>query len=266
VRYQRWVVGIEVRFAIGIALVVPGCASSDPLSEPLVSHCSPIVGGALDPEHAGIVAVLGPDGTLVCSGTLIRAEQKPAVLTAAHCFRDLIAQVAVGIDYHAEDRLTYEISELAVHPQFDEETGEFDFGVLMLEGAVDPTWVVPVLSPQKDELATNTPIQFVGYGSTGASNTNTRLNVVDGTITRVTATSFYYLQVEGGPCAGDSGGPALVDLDGWQFLAGVTSHGDGKGCWSFGVSARVSAATEFLDALGLFPDACPPKNQQGTEP
>jgi hypothetical protein len=248
---------------VGLAVLAAGCgseaASAGRPGEPVARQCSPIVGGAPDDRHSGVVALLDEEGALACTGTLISAGAKPAVLTAAHCLRDPIVTVASGTDYAAATGLTYLTLETFIHPDFDRQTAEFDFAILLIEPGVDPAWVLPVLSPEDDDLAPGATLRFVGYGSTDAPIGNTLRNEVKGTVANLTATSFAYLQEAGGPCSGDSGGPALIDVGGKHVVAGVTSYGEG-GCWARGVSARASAASAFIASLDLESVPCsPPK-------
>lgn len=226
-------------------------------------QCGSIVGGAADPGDSGVMALLGPDDSLVCSATLIAADPTPVLLTAAHCSDDLIAFAAAGADYHARDRLTFAIGDFLLDPRFDRATGAYDFALVLLDGVVDRGWVVPVMSAAHDDLGPGTLVRFVGYGSTDdGDGTNTIKNDVGGTVTSVTATGFDYAQTDGGPCAGDSGGPAFVEVDGREVVAGVTSYGKG-GCRERGVSARVSAASAFI----LDPDTFtgdPPRTNKET--
>lgn len=48
-----------------------------------------------------------------------------------------------------------------------------------------------------------------------------------------------------GPCSGDSGGPAFLTVSGQQYVAGVTSYGDGS-CMTDGVSTDVSYFEAFV--------------------
>lgn len=231
--------------AVGcLVFALAGCTAK--VSPERFEHqCASIVGGEVDPDDSGVMALLGPDESLVCSGTLIAAGPTPVLLTAAHCSDDLIALVAAGVDYRAKDRLTFAIGDFLIDPRFDRATGAYDFGLVLLEGAVDPGWVIPVMSAADDDLGPGTALRFVGYGSTDGPSPNSSKNDVGGTVMSVSATSFDYTQTDGGPCAGDSGGPALVELDGRQVVVGVTSYGEG-GCRERGVSARVSAASAFI--------------------
>ena len=57
--------------------------------------------------------------------------------------------------------------------------------------------------------------------------------------------TVFYLQYDKGPCSGDSGGPAFIDRNGVEYLAGITSYGD-KYCNSFGVSAAVEDYFDWI--------------------
>jgi len=232
---------------LGVLVLCSGCGSPNAAVESTAERCSGIVGGTPDDAHAGVLALLDPAGDLVCSGSLIRAGDMPAVLTAAHCLRESIAAAVSGQDYAAADRASFRVRGQFPHPDFDTESGDFDFGLVMLEPGVDPAWVLSVPALESDALSPGTSIRFVGYGSTDGPITNTLRNQVSGAILSLTDTSFEYLQARGGPCDGDSGGPAFADVEGRSTLVGVTSFGIGD-CWNRGVSARVSAAGAFIDA------------------
>ena len=235
------------RAAVMLPLVF-GCAAETRSGAPeLVQEgCSRIVGGGSDRSHRGVVALLNEDGALACSGSLIGNAGGPVVLTAAHCLRSPLAGAVIGSDYAAPDVFLPALSQFA-HPDFDRRTGDFDFGVVVLDGVTEASsWLS--LPSGSDDLGAGTPVEFVGYGSTEDVNPNTERREVAGTIEQLTPTSFEYAQTEGGPCSGDSGGPALAELAGKSVLVGVTSSGD-ESCRVSGVSARVSAATDFIAAV-----------------
>lgn len=235
-------------FAAVLLPLVFGCAAETRSGAPelLQTGCSRIVGGERDGSHRGVVALLDEGGALACSGSLIGSAGGTVVLTAAHCLRNPIAGAAIGADYVAPDVFLPALSQFA-HPDFDRLTGNLDFGVVLLDGVTDASsWLA--LSGPDDDLKAGTRVEFVGYGSTEDVNANTERREVAGKIERVTSTSFEYAQTAGGPCAGDSGGPALAEIDGRSVLVGVTSSGD-ESCRVSGVSARVSAAAEFVAAM-----------------
>ncbi len=236
-----WCAAVVLPLALGCAAEThPGAP------EPVKSGCSRIVGGTPDGSHGGVVALLDADGALACSGSLIGDSGGAVVLTAAHCLRNPIAGAVIGADYATPDVFLPALSQFA-HPNFDRHTGDFDFGVVVLDGVTDASsWLA--LPSTDDDLTPGTPVDFLGYGSAEGVNKNTERRAVSGKVDRVTPTSFEYDQAKGGPCSGDSGGPALAEIDGQSVLVGVTSSGD-ESCWVSGVSARVSAAAEFVTAV-----------------
>ncbi len=132
----------------------------------------------------------------------------------------------------------------------------------------------PEMAINQNEInACNPSVEFSGFGVTerdaygtkmkitssldtycGAAN-NTRSTSSCATGTYISASSWYgyssykeevytdygtlfYVQEEGGPCSGDSGGPAFVKRNGVEYVAGVTSYGD-QYCTQYGVSTAV---------------------------
>jgi len=104
----------------------------------------------------------------------------------------------------------------------------------------------------EDNLDVGSQLEFVGYGKTESGGIGTRLTV-NGVIENTPATLepainqlvFEYNQPPsvGGPCNGDSGGPAFAQLASGKRVVGVTSYGD-KECTVYGVSTRASAYYE----------------------
>jgi hypothetical protein len=60
--------------------------------------------------------------------------------------------------------------------------------------------------------------------------------------------AFDYLQSGGGPCSGDSGGPAFVVRNSTEYVAGVTSYGD-QDCTLYGVSTTVSEYASWIETF-----------------
>lgn len=239
------------RFTCRTLLLLPlllGCAAETHAGavEGVQSNCAPIVGGRVDAGDLGVVALLDEGGNLACSGSLIGDVGGAIVLTAAHCLRDPIAGAVLGSDYTAPERVLPARSQFA-HPDFDRHTGAFDLGIVVLDGHVDPATWIALPSTADDGLAAGTRVDFVGYGTTNSATPNTERREVAGRVDAVTSVSFDYAQDAGGPCSGDSGGPALADVEGRSVLVGVTSSGD-ETCLVNGTSARVSAGLDFVTA------------------
>jgi hypothetical protein len=54
---------------------------------------------------------------------------------------------------------------------------------------------------------------------------------------------------EGGPCFGDSGGPAFFTVDGQEYVAGVSSYVSDTACSEFSVSVKVDHFEPFINAV-----------------
>ena len=62
---------------------------------------------------------------------------------------------------------------------------------------------------------------------------------------------FFNDQSDGGPCQGDSGGPSFVKIGNVEYVAGVTSFGDGA-CAYYGVSTAVQDYYDWI--ISIAPD------------
>lgn len=222
-----------------------------------------VIGG--EPSAPGAwPAVVGvrANGQL-CTGTLIEAD---LVLTAAHCFRSTqpeTVEIVLGNDSSAPDRL--DAAEILMHPEFCGDSncgdGAFDFAVVRLEDPVEDVEPLPLVLDQPTwDLAMQQGAVFmiVGFGDDGNEDFDTKREA-EIPLSRFTSGGLQFWGGGDGPdsCAGDSGGPLLLQLDGVWTVVGVLSAGSdpcGKGGW-YGVP---HAAIEWLsDATGFEQaDAC----------
>jgi hypothetical protein len=235
--------------ALIAALSTCAVACGGGIDEQLVAgQCESIYLGRPDPYHGAVVALLDNDGALVCTAALVgTARGRAAFLTAAHCLDRVLVEVAVGRDYTSPtDSLG--VWTAITHPDFDRSTGRFDVALVLSEQ--DPAGVSPLrmATDATRDVATGERVRFVGYGSNDSDVPVSIRQDTLGSVETLTETEFDYSQAEGGPCFGDSGGPALrTDEYGWERIVGVSSYGD-HGCRSRGTSARLSAARDFLSA------------------
>jgi hypothetical protein len=238
-----------------IAIASTGCGVGS--DEAIGVSCAPIVGGNVDAEHVAVVAVLDLAGKLLCSATLVGTSQgRSAFLSAAHCLDFEPTHVAVGSDYGSPEQLL-PVAGALTDPAFDHATGSHDFALIRTDEAARDLAPMRLARHGSREVRPGSQVRFVGFGSHGQEAMTSRArHEVLGTVDAVSADSFEYAQAQGGPCLGDSGGPALgvgADAD---VLLGVTSYGD-HGCHSRGTSARIQAAHDFLAReLDEPPPAC----------
>lgn len=227
---------------------------------PLVTH------GQQDTADPGVVAIVDPSGLAFCSGTLIDPH---FVLTAAHCVEPTFAQgsrAVVGPTV-GSPTASAAIATFRAHPAFDPGTLTDDAALLVLAA---PLAVAPV-PLGATAPAVGSQITVVGYGETAADagDFGTK-HVGTAMVTAVDALTFQVAPDPSQPCAGDSGGPALLASRAVESVVGITSQGD-TACSTGATFTRVDAVTaDFiaptLAALGpgtagtgercLYPEQC----------
>ena len=87
-------------------------------------------------------------------------------------------------------------------------------------------------------------VRFVGFGVDEARRVGVRRTATN-TISYV-ADRMFFLDAGADTCAGDSGGPAFMRLDGVEVLAGVTSRGLAS-CTGHGQYTRVDAFVPWIE-------------------
>ena len=200
-----------------------------------------ILDGQSDERHAAVVALLGADGAVGCSGTLIRPQ---VVLTAAHCIlpeADEPALVFFGDDV-AEGGRTFAVAARRVHPEFFAALFEQDVALVAFEGdaMVEPL-AIPAGSEQE---APGSRVEAVGFGCQ-------ELDAESGVGLRRSRPDSVQAQVAPGKlrhaastCRGDSGGP-LLDGSTPATVVGVHSSGGDDGT-AFSLAASVHAHLEWI--------------------
>ena len=217
--------------------------------------CSAIVGGHPDARYEAVAALNDALGRTYCTATLVGfSGDDSALLTAAHCLDAPVTRVAFGGNLPDTSR-ELELVDAVPHPDFDERTGELDFAIVLAEGKLPGLPALRVMTPETDSLTHGSAVEFVGYGETLFAPDHRVRNAVAGSIDVLSPTTFGYEQSVGGPCWGDSGGPAITVSDGEARVAGVTSYGIGD-CWTRGVSGRASSAVRFVQQYLDGPELC----------
>jgi trypsin len=220
-----------------------------------------IVGGTVAPPGMYPYFV---QGDLGCGGTLVAND---VVLSAAHCAWAFDKWVIVGgtssrtVTEGAQNRSI--VSELLVHPKYDEYAREYDYLLFQIEPVTEAGIVPAALNADPSNPAADQVVTTVGFGVTEEEFLSFYLRRVDlkAVPGDVCQTQVAALDAEakvnddvmvcagtetGGrdSCQGDSGGP-LLDSDG--TLVGIVSWGVGCGIPNGpGVYSRVSGEIDWI--------------------
>jgi secreted trypsin-like serine protease len=222
-----------------------------------------IIGGtptdtAADPGIVALFAqVPGQQQGALCTAEVISPT---VLLTAAHCTDEAeVGQGAVWRAYLGNDltqqkdhpELWVDVKEVHHDSAFSTTNlqGGHDIGVAILAQPL-PDSIKPLPFNRK-ALATadsGKAVRIVGYGlSDGFQQTGAGIKrTANTTIGQVSDT---LIQVGDGThniCNGDSGGPALLNVDGTETIVGVTSFGF-IFCLGSGNDTRVDLYTDFID-------------------
>jgi len=266
---------IRVLFVLLVCLIQPSFAadSKSTLLGP-IDGTSKILGGveAAPGAWPWIAAVLYADvpdtyNAQFCSGVLI---EKSWVLTAAHCVHGLSTndiQIAVGAyDLNIFSGSRTPVKKIVVHPQYNSLSLHNDIALIELSYPSSVQKISLYSGQSNDDTPSSllgTIVTVLGWGLADTATTwyypaklrQVNLPVVadsycnDIYTVDVITSEFCAGYYEGkDACEGDSGGPAVLQVDGKWVHAGIVSAGapcqDYYG-W-YGVYTRTSAHIQFI--------------------
>ncbi len=243
-----------------LPLLLSACFSAAPESEPVGEVGSPIIGGKADSGDPAVVLLVSypaDQSTLdTCSAALIA----PTVLvTAAHCVdgnthKGHTFGVFTGPDASAYSTVAKLIPQLvsvkSVHVPISynpDPPFRADIAVVVLDKALD-VMPLPINRAVLQPSIVGTAARIVGYGQVTPGTYNVKKNEAT---TVVGAIGPEDTVIVGDSvrrsCVGDSGGPALVMIDGVETIIGVDSYTETSGCIEPANYRRTDVFTTFLD-------------------
>ncbi len=257
--------------AAAVSLTAACADPSAPFAAPPTT-AAPIIGGGPAPDdHAVVLLAAYPNDRSVlatCTATVIADD---VLLTAAHCVDHPGWRYGmfVGADAAVYPTLAdlephlAPVTAVHLHPSY-QRTPPFtaDIGVALL---AQPTTIAPLpigrvaLGPD----VVGRPARIVGYGqaAVGVPSATRRqaATVVDGLDPDDTVRVGDAAHVT---CLGDSGGPALVRVDGVETVIGVDSYADNGSCDRPAHFRRTDLYLSFIDTFAGVPAG--PDAGQGT--
>lgn len=194
----------------------------------------PLIGGEVTEGDPAVVALTRGGSSSFCTGTLISPR---VILTAAHCIdmlgNDPNATIHFGGDT-TKDGVRIGVAAKKQHPMWTGNlSGGHDIGMLLMSFPYsDPTIAKELNTTLAGEALVDQDYRHVGFGvydrATGDADGKKRQGTtkVLGVEGDVILSGDANLSV----CFGDSGGPAFVNVDGEERIAGVHSYTSGQEC------------------------------------
>lgn len=228
------------------------------LSTGLAPEAGAIIGGVSDSGHPAVALMYNTMAGTECSGTVIAAQ---VFLTAAGCIADdsdaSHYEVLGGATPFVTPDWTANVSSVVPNPAYDSMTLANDTGVLLLASAPPVSPLAWLASDPGGAYGLGSLFTTVGYGVSNAQSLQGDgvKRMVDIAISAADASTFSIDASHGkSPCLGDTGGPALEDVNQVETVIGLVAYGD-QSCAQYAVYQRTDANATFIAAYAPEPGA-----------
>ncbi len=193
----------------------------------------PLIGGTVDLEDPGVVALTRGGSDSFCTGALISPR---VILTAAHCIDMLGADPNAAIYFGSDissggPQITVRTKKQ--HPLWTGDlSGGHDIGMMVMDfAAADPTTAHQLNTSTDVSGLVGEDYRHVGFGiSTAGVNADGKKRTGTTTVSRTQGDVIISGDENVSVCFGDSGGPAFLTIDGKEVIAGVHSYTTGDLC------------------------------------
>ena len=223
-----------------------GCGPEAKLGDPSLSVTAlgqPILNGTFDPGDPATVLLGGGGGW--STGALVSPR---VILTCGHCVdpQGSPRNFAYFGSSYLDGGTTIAVERSYPHPGYV--SGAYpnvDIGIVVLKTPVDVT-PLGIQTTPLDGGVVNAPLRIVGFGATSPAMPEFSKMTVTVPITGIDP---HYLLVGPSICAGDSGGPGVLDAgEGHEVIAGVVSWHtvNATGCGGSGGLARVDTYADWI--------------------
>jgi secreted trypsin-like serine protease len=142
------------------------------------------------------------------------------------------------------------VKSVAANPSYNATASTDDIGVILLAAPLPGITPLPFLHTADESAWVGQSARIIGYGRTNASDANSAYAKYQATTTVASLSASYIVvgDTSKHDCTGDSGGPALVTVNGVETIVGVNSIGP-TNCTSASSFTRLDLVASWVESF-----------------